>query len=203
MTPEEFRARFMASRGLNINDTPIPQVPPVVPPPGPGGTGLPGDTPYRTPTPGAIDKWRTGVSQDMSAGVIPTPSAAVPPPTPAVAAAPPPVPRAFPAEGAEPTPYTPPGVSLTSAPAATPAPGWAGTVGMTSPEEAKAFEKGGDYQKALAGLDEIAKGLKPKAPPVQIPNLLAGAPDPNQGNQMAMQLMAAMMNKRGLTLTGR
>jgi len=56
----------------------------------------------------------------------------------------------------------------------------------------------------MSGLEEMSKGLNPKAPQVQIPNLLAGAEQLNQSNQMAAQLMAAMMNKnRGLTLTGR
>jgi hypothetical protein len=55
-----------------------------------------------------------------------------------------------------------------------------------------------------SGLDTIAKGISPKAAPPQIPNLLAGAPEANQSNQMAAQLMMAMMNRpRGLTLTGR
>jgi hypothetical protein len=74
----------------------------------------------------------------------------------------------------------------------------------STPEEAKVFDKGSDYQKMLSSLDDVAKGLKPKAPVAAIPNLVAGAPEPNQSNQLAAQLMAAMMNKnRGLTLTGR
>jgi hypothetical protein len=208
ITPEQLRLmllkRSLAPSGFGINSTPIVPTPvqsvPVattdpVPTRAVTGTGLPGDTPYRTPTPDAVDKWRSGVAQDMSTGVIPTS-----PDVPATPIRPiPPMPRQ-----AEPVPYAPPGVSLTSTPNATPAPGWAGTVGISSPEESKAFDKGTDWGKAMSGLEEMAKAASPKAPQVQIPNLLLGAPEPNQANQMASQLMTAMLNKpRGLTLTGR
>jgi hypothetical protein len=68
---------------------------------------------------------------------------------------------------------------------------------------AQAYDAGKMNEKFMSGLEEMAKAASPKAPQVQIPNLLAGAPEPNQANQMAAQLMTAMMNKRGLTLTGR
>jgi len=215
MTPEEFAAKIRAARGITLTGTPVTPIPdtPIVPTPvqsvpiqptapvrtdvlpSPGGGPTdPNAPPVRMPDAAAVEAWRRGT---------PLPPAAVTPSTPAVAAAPPPVPRAFPVGGAEPTPYAPPGVSLTSAPAAAPAPGWEGSVGVTSPEAAKAYDAGKSYEKLMSGLDEMAKGLKPKAPQVQIPNLLAGAPEPNQSNQMAAQLMAAMLNKRGLTLTGR
>ena len=75
-----------------------------------------------------------------------------------------------------------------------------------TPEEAKAFGKGQDYEKMMSGLDEVAKGLKPKAAPVAIPDLLRGAPDPNQASQAAATLMTALLQgkrrNQGLTLTG-
>jgi hypothetical protein len=72
-----------------------------------------------------------------------------------------------------------------------------------TPEEAKAFDKGGNYEKLMSGLDDVAKGLKPKAPATN-PFPVMAAEQPNQPNAMAGQLMAALMaNKRGLTLTGR
>jgi hypothetical protein len=197
ITPEQLRLmllkRSLAPPGFGINSTPI--VPPPVqsvPTRAVTGTGLPGDEPYRTPTPGAVDKWRSGVTQDMSAGVVPP--VQVPPPQ-----VPPPMPTR-----AEPVPYAPPGVSLTSTPTDAPAPGWAGTVGLPAPATpAQAYDAGKMNEKFMSGLEEMAKAASPKASQINIPNLLAGAPEPNQANQMAAQLMAAMMNKRGLTLTGR
>jgi len=150
--------------------------------------------------PAATDKWRTGVNQDVQAGVVPTPTAALPPTQPV---APLPI-------NAGAIPYTNPnvnagpgGVTLASNPVA---PGWAGTVGLpASPEEAKGFDKGSKYSEILSNLDDVAKGLKPKVTAPAIPNLVAQAPEPNQPNAMAYQLMAALMQgkNRGLTLTGR
>lgn len=224
MTPEEFRLRFIQNRGLNINSTPLPPPPvdaPIVPTqvpvtrggadlappirtdilPSPGGPATdPTAPPHRLPPAEAVEAWRRGVP------LPDVPPAAEPP----VAAPPARVPPAFPAGGVAPVIATNPvvdqapggGVTLNSTPVA---PGWAGTVGIpATPEEAKAFDKGSDYQKLMSGLDEVAKGMKPKAPVAAIPNLVAGAPEPNQSNQLAAQLMAAMLNKnRGLTLTGR
>lgn len=216
MTPEELRAAFIKSRGLNLTSTPVdaPIVPTpipvqrgIVPPPvrtdilpSPGGPATdPTAPPHRLPPAEAVEAWRRG-----------TPLPTIPPEVePSVAAPPARVPPAFPAGGTAPVIATnpvveqsPTGVTLNTTPVA---PGWAGTVGLPStPEEAKVFDKGSDYQKMLSSLDDVAKGLKPKAPVAAIPNLVAGAPEPNQSNQLAAQLMAAMMNKnRGLTLTGR
>jgi len=210
MTPEEFAAKVRAARGITLTGTPVTPIPdtpivptpvqsvpiqPTVPPPvrtdvlsSPGGGPTdPNAPPVRMPSQEAVDAWRQGVPPQLPAQPSP-PSVRPLPPMPTQA---------------EPVPYAPPGVSLTSTPAAASAPGWAGTVGMTSPETAQAYDAGKMNEKFMGGLEEMAKGLKPKAPQVQIPNLLAGAPEPNQSNQMASQLMAAIMNKRGLTLTGR
>ena len=158
--------------------------------------------------PEAVQAWRSGVNQDISAGVVPDPSAApaAVPPMPRSVPRPPP---AFPTQDVPPVanvaaPTGPGGITLTSAPVA---PGWAGTVGLpATPEEVKAFEKGGNYEKLMGGLDEVAKGLKPKQ--AADPNASVISPmtsQPNMPNQMAGELMAALMNskKRGLTLAGR
>jgi hypothetical protein len=212
MTPEEYRTAFIKSRlggaGMTITDTPIPQrsvqtVPiqptepvrtDVIPPTG-GAPTDPAAPPMRMPSPDAVQAWRNGVQP---------PDPTIPPAAPAIPPLPPRPPQAFPTQQADAVPYAPPGVSLTSAPEATPAPGWAGTVGMTNPDEAKGFDKGQKYGTALASLDEIAKGFKPKAPTGN-PFPVVTAEQPNQPNQMAMQLMAAIMagKNRGLTLTGR
>lgn len=223
MTPEEFRLQYMKNRGVSLTGNPIPQVPTPVPNPLPanapivptpiqtqpirtdvlpspgGGPTDPTAPPVRMPSAAAVDAWRQGVQ----------PPVVQSPPAPPVAAPPVRVPPAYPTGGADPIIATNPavqqgpgGITLNSAPVAQ---GWAGTVGLPgTPEEAKAFDKGQRFNETMAGLEDVAKGLKPKAQQVAIPNLLAGAPEPNQANQMAGQLMAAMMNKnRGLTLTGR
>jgi hypothetical protein len=127
---------------------------------------------------------------------------------------PPPVrpPAAFPAQ-AEPVPYSKPaieqqGTTLTSG--GPQAPGWAGTVGLpTTPAEAKAFEKGGNYEKLLGGLEEINKGIKNKpndAAAAAAATINPSSLQPNQANQLAAQLMNTMLmskqRQRGLTLTG-
>jgi hypothetical protein len=72
-----------------------------------------------------------------------------------------------------------------------------------TPETAQAYDAGKSYEKLMAGLDDVAKGLKPKAAAAN-PFPVMTAEQPNQPNAMAGQLMAALMqNKRGLTLTGR
>jgi len=135
----------------------------------------------------------------MSAGVIPTPSAApvIPPPAPVVP------PQQFP-DRTSPVPYAPPGVSLTSTPADTPQTGWAGTVGQTE-APAPAAIGGPNYDKLMAGLEDVAKGLKPKVQQDSgAATITPMVSQPNQANQAAAQLMTAMLNKpRGFTLTGR
>ena len=199
MTPEELRAAFLKSRGLNLDSSPVPQIPvqtvPITP-------TEPAAAPIRMPPPEAVQAWRTGVNQDIAKGVAGTPQVPPMPPTP------PPVkpPAAFPTE-APAVPYSNPavaqtGTTLTSTPI-DPNAGWAASIGQSNPDAAKAFDKGTDWGKALGSLDEIAKGLKPKAPAAN-PFPVMQAEQLNQPNQMAYQLMAAMMNKpRGLTLTGR
>jgi hypothetical protein len=213
MTPEEFRQQFMKLRGLSIDSTPIvptsvstvPVQPTnevrtvIVPSPG-GGPTDPNALPHR------LNPY--GPPKAPPSDIPDTPAVrsavAAPAVLPAVPAKPP---APFPTTPVDPVPNVPQatgpaGITLNSAPIA---PGWAGTVGIpASPEAAQAYDAGKNNEKIMGGLDEIAKGLHPKAQQVQVPNLLAGAPEPNQANQMAAQLMAAMVNRnRGLTLTGR
>jgi hypothetical protein len=75
---------------------------------------------------------------------------------------------------------------------------------MQSPEASQAYDAGKSYEKLMSGLDDVAKGLHPKAPAAN-PFPTMAVEQPNQPNAMAGQLMAALMqNKRprGLTLTG-
>jgi len=217
MTPEEFAAKIRAARGITLTGTPITPipdpatrsfaVPPVIPPAAPDESirtdviRAPGG-PATDPAAPPVNLYPHG--RPPLVPPVDISPAAVTAPSPSVARAAPPPARVFPVEGTDPVPTAPPGVSLTSTPAQNPALGWAGTVGLPgTPEEAKAFDKGGDYQKMLAGMDDIAKGMRPKAP-VANPFPVMTAEQPNNPNQMAGQLMAALMqNKRGLTLTGR
>jgi hypothetical protein len=212
MTPDEFRNAFIKSRGLTINDSPIPQIPvqsvPITP-----------TDPVRTdiiPSPGG-PATIPGVHRLYPAGpppVVPPelppegPAQVVPPITPGAAYA---RPKAFPTGDAAPVPFNPvrepgpAGVSLNSTPVA---PGWAGTVGLPgSPEEAKGFDKGQKYNEALAGLETIAKGLKPKPAGDSGANTITPmSVQPNAPSQVSGELMAQLLQHarrpRGLTLTG-
>jgi len=212
LTPDQLRS-LMLRRSLGTTLTSQPVIPlsppPAIPPPvrtdiipSPGGPATdPTAPPVRMPSAEAVEAWRRGVQ----------PPVVQQPPEPPVAVPPAKIAPAFPAGGTAPIVATNPvvqqgpgGVTLNSTPIA---PGWAGTVGLPStPEEAKAFDKGSDYQKLMSGLDEVAKGLKPKAAPITIPDLLKGAPEPNQASQAAATLMTALLQgkrrNQGLTLTG-
>jgi hypothetical protein len=212
MTPEQFRAQFIKSRGLTINDSPIPQVPvqsvPIAPtdpaqgretivippPPGAGGPTDPNAPPFRL---------------DRGAVLPPEgPAQVVPPITPGAAYA---KPSAFPTGAAPAVPFNPirdpgpAGVSLNSTPVA---PGWAGTVGLpASPEESKGFDKGQKYNEVLTGLEQIAKGAKPKASGDSGANTITPmSVQPNAPSQVSGELMAQLLQHarrpRGLTLTG-
>lgn len=195
MTPEEFRIAFMKSRGLSLDGTPIPQIPVQTVP------ITPTDEPIRMPNPEAVAAWRAGANQDIANGVVGTPSV---PPMPAV----PPVkpPAVFPPDAAPAVPYTQPavaqtGTTLTSTPM-DPNAGWAGSIGMPG-TPAEAYKLGGDREKLLSGLDEIAKGMKGKAPVDPGASIITPmTSQPNQPNQLAYQLMAGLRRNRGLTLTG-
>jgi hypothetical protein len=77
-----------------------------------------------------------------------------------------------------------------------------------SAPEAKAFEKGVDYNKMVAGLEEISKGMKPKVDPQAAAAAATISPmssQPNQPSSLAHDLMNTLLagrRNRGLTLTG-
>lgn len=215
MTPDEFRNAFIKSRGLTINDSPIPQIPvqtvPIQPDGVPPSPGLP--PPQRTDiynSPGGPATPGTPVFRLDRGAVIPpeTPAQVVPPINPSAAYA---KPSAFPTGDAPAVPFNPirepgpAGVSLNSTPVA---PGWAGTVGLPgTPEEAKGFDKGQKYNEALTGLGEIAKGLKPKPAADSGANTITPmSSQPNAPSQVSGELMAQLLQHarrpRGLTLTG-
>ena len=204
MTPEEFRRQFMLSRGMTLDTSPIPQIPvqaerivpteapPPAPPPvirtNPDGTIAGNITSNPTDNP---DQWK-----------IPPAPASVPPPAYAK-------PPAFPPAEVAPIPNVPPatgpaGITLNSAPVA---PGWAGTVGLPAPDQVQAFGQGQNYEKAMAGLDEIAKGFKgPKTQQTDLTTITPMSSQPNQPGQLSAELMNTLLQAkrrpRGLTLTG-
>jgi hypothetical protein len=71
---------------------------------------------------------------------------------------------------------------------------------LTNPDTSK----DSPYNQAMGGLDDVAKGLHPKAAaPADAATISGMTPQANQPNQMAFQLMAQLLNRnRGLTLTG-
>jgi hypothetical protein len=188
----------------------VPPVPFAQMPPGVPGLSLAtppmvAPPPVMRLDPAATDNWRNRVDQDVRNGVVPNPAA--PPPPMAQ-------PGPFPTQAAA-VPYTQPavqeggpsGITMNSTPAA---PGWAGTVGMDAPAKSN-FAPGGNFDKTMAGLDEIAKGLKPKvsdaaqAAAATITPMSVGA-QPNVPSALAHDLMMQIMQGRrkpqGLTLTG-
>lgn len=199
MTPDEFRNAFIKSRGLNLTSTPVP-----IPPPTPVQTVpiTPTEEPVRMPSAEAVEAWRNS-----------TPVVQPPPVQPALAAPPARVPSAFPTGGTAPIVATRPvieqapggGVSLNTNPIA---PGWAGTVGLpASPEESKGFDKGQKYNEALAGLGEIAKGLKPKpAADTGANTITPMSVQPNQPSNLSAELMGQILQGRrrkyGISLAG-
>ena len=212
MSPEELRMALIRSklqppaypgqndqpnRGVTLNLAPTvapvaasAEIPTVIKP----SSGGPADDPSAPP-------FRLGgkpVLPDGTTAPVVTPASDVPFTQPVVK-------KPFPTEDASAVPYAAPvvnagpgGVTLNSTPSA---PGWAGTVGIPAPSSD--YQKGQTDEKLMSGLEEMAKGMKPKVnapPPLAPPNLEAG-----QSNQLAYQLMAALMSgkkNRGLTLTG-
>lgn len=148
MLNDRFNAAFPNYRGVSL-PTPTPTLPPIpapppIPEPPPVATPSAPPTlaePYRDVPAGATEAWRAGVDHDTRAGLNNIPA------TPTVG------PRAV-----APVPYVTPtnvpgqqGVTIDSNPL-TPA-------GPVQPSS----DVNSPYQKALAGLDEIAKGVKPKS----------------------------------------
>lgn len=199
---------------------PIPMPPGVMPtaaPPAPPAAVPPGFDPttaIRTPSPDQTDAWRSGVDQDMSRGIAASPvSAPVASPAPAPMAPPVTPSDAFTRGSAPAVPYSrpaisegPQGLTLNSAPA----PGWAGTVDAAPPAAPDKPKPGfmDSLEKAIPGLEQIAKGLKPKSDESGMntitPMSSSGIGNPNQ--QMGSNLLAEMLANRrrqyGMTLTG-
>jgi hypothetical protein len=204
--------------GTSLTSVPTGVTPPigrsVVPPVVPASASVP--TVVVQPPVGAggpTDPNAAPVRLDRSA-VPPSDPAAVPP-MPVTAPVVPPA--AFPTAAAPAVPYAPDptisqtGTTLTANPVQDPNAGWGASIGVgNTPEEKKAFDKGSDYQKLMSGLDEIAKGVKPKSnAPSDAATITGGAPQAHVSSEMAAQLMQAMMQgqqqrklPRGLTLTG-
>lgn len=204
MTPDEFRAAFIKSRGLNLNSAPIPvaaptpvQTIPITPTdviPGAPATD-PTAPPFRMPEQSAVDKWRAGVDTDPMTHSSPA--------TPRIK------PGAFPTSDVAPVanvsaPTGPGGITLNSAPIA---PGWAGTVGLpNTPEAAKSFTAGQNYSDLLGGLGEMAKGAKPKPAATDLNTITPMSQQPNAGIGGAQELLAQLLQNRrrnyGISLTG-
>jgi hypothetical protein len=78
-----------------------------------------------------------------------------------------------------------------------------------TPEAAKSFSAGQDYGKLMSGLEEISKGIKPKAtdPNANMLTPMSGGVDHTMGGGAASQQLLAQMlaNRRrnyGMSLTG-
>jgi len=77
----------------------------------------------------------------------------------------------------------------------------------TTPEEASAFAKGEKFNKITAGLEEMAKGLKPKAAADTGMNTITPmSSQPNQPSNLSAELMGQILQGRrrkyGISLTG-
>lgn len=204
-----------AARGITLNNAPvpIPAAAPVVVPPAPVAPEVRTDIirspggPATNPTDPPVRLYPHGTPPVVAPEQLPTPPAAVP----AMPLATPRPPARFPTEDVPPVanvpaPTGPGGITLNSAPVA---PGWAGTVGLPPSEASKAFDEGKDYQKMLAGIGEVAKGLKPKSNDAALAAATTISPmsvQANQPNQLSAELMNTILQSkrkpRGLTLTG-
>ena len=178
---DRFNAAFPNMRGMTLNTPPVP-MPMPRPPEAEAPFRLYGSTfGPRGPSP------MTPQGQSVEAGPIGT------------GPAPYDRPAAFPAGGVAPVPNVaapqgPGGISLNSTPTA---PGWAGTVGIPAPPvDAKSFQAGSDMQKALGGLEEVAKGLKGKESKSSDLNTItpmSSAPLGGGGNQMGAELLGQLL----------
>ena len=225
MTPEELRAAFIKSRGLNLTSTPVPPV--AIPPPTPvqtqpiiptaqSSTLPPPASTVIVPSPGGgpTDPNAEPVRINPHGAPAIAPPVVQPPPVQPVAAAPPArVPSAFPVGGTAPIVATNPvieqgpggGVSLNTNPVA---PGWAGTVGLpASKAESEGFMKGQKYNDLIAGLEGISKGLNPKKSGDTGANTITPmSVQPNQPSNLSAELMGQILQGRrrkyGISLAG-
>jgi hypothetical protein len=207
-SPVAVNPNYPGQTGVTLNLRPNPNASPVTPPDGVRtdvirSSGGPATDPTLPPE-NLYPYGKPPLVPPMDPTATSLPRAATPPPVVA--------PKAFPDDSAPApaVPYVNPavtqtGTTLTSNPI-DPNAGWGASVGVSSPAEAKAFEKGTDYQKMLSDLDEVAKGLKGNKTnvPSDAATISGGAPQAHIPNAMAAQLLQAMMQsqKRGLTLTG-
>ena len=146
ITPEDLQSMLLR-RSAMPPTTPGVTLPPAAPPPVEPSVNP--DAPIRMPSDDAVQAWRTGVNQDIASGNTTLPSEPLPRTAvpysgrPSVAQAP-----------------GPNGLTLDSTPAVS---GWGGSIGLpSSPEQAKAFAGGQNWEKLMSAGDDVAKALKGK-----------------------------------------
>lgn len=207
---DRFNAAFpyMLPQGLNL--TSLPQVPiqgPIpLPMPRPIGAEVP-TVVYNSPGGPATDpnappfRLDRGAPPPVEAPLSPPAMVA---PTRALASSP-----SFPTGETSAVPYTKPvvqagaqGVTLNSNPAA----GWEGSVGAEAPAKVAEAAPKPDYDKLMAGVEDIAKGFKKSAADPSANQIIPSNMQPNSGSGAAAELMAALLGAKkrpmGVTLTG-
>jgi hypothetical protein len=201
MDPEQLRMSLIRSKlqpvapmGTTINAQPIVPTPVQTVP---IGGGVPTNV---VASPG-------GPATDPNAAPYRLDRGAVSPPMPTVAPPPPALPSQWPPPASAPPmalpQASPSGLTLNS----TPAQGWGGTVGLPAPDDtpSKSFDKGVDWNKMTSGLEDVAKGLKPKSTDSKATEIIPSQSQMPQTNPLAYQLMSQLMansRMKGLTLTG-